>query len=102
MNPLAEVKELHDLNIELMDTLLVISRRFFEYCDKHQIPLEGLNSLANLFDRASRLCEEIGTPYHRNAVISDANLQGKRSDEDLTEPSRKFYIAGFLPEVTIR
>jgi hypothetical protein len=84
---LRQVYELHELNVELMDTLLLIGKRLIEYADKYQIPIEGRANLASLIGRAQRILEEIGTPYNRNPVVSDAILHPKPSDEDFTEPT---------------
>lgn len=58
-----EVRELHELNVELMDTLLVIGQRLVEYADKHGIILEHRDSLALLVGRAQRILDQIGSPY---------------------------------------
>jgi len=87
---LREVRELHELNVELMDTLIVIGQRLIEYADQHNILLERRDNLASLIGRAQRILLEIARPYWRNPVLSDAILQGKRSDEDLTEPRLRF------------
>ncbi len=68
MSIFSEVRELHELNIDLMETLLVIGQRLIEYADKNQIHLGGLESLELLVARAERLVEEIGTPYRKNPI----------------------------------
>ncbi len=84
MNRFENIRELHDLNIELMDTLLVISWRFFEYCETHGIRIDGLDSLARLIDRAANLCGEMGEPYRGKPVIaSDERYHDDSSDEEV-------------------
>lgn len=99
---LREVYELHELNVELMDTLLLIGKRLIEYTDKYQISIEGRSNLASLIGRAQRILEEIGTPYHRNPVLSDAILQGKSSDKDFTEPLGRFCYTLGTPEKVLQ
>jgi hypothetical protein len=92
---LQEVRRLHELNVELMDTLLVIGQRLIRYIDRYGILVEHRDSLALLVGRVQSILLEISRPYNRNPVLSDANLQGKRSDEDLTgPPSRLCYVGG--------
>ena len=44
-----ELDELCELNVELMETLLVVAKRLFEYATKHGIKsLDGLDSLHRL------------------------------------------------------
>jgi hypothetical protein len=88
---LREVYELHELNIELMDTLLVVGQRLIEYADKHDVPINGRSKLASLIGRAQGLLERIGTPYRRNPVLSDASYQHPKpasSDDKSTEPDQ--------------
>jgi hypothetical protein len=66
-----EIRELHELNVELMDTLLVIGQRLVEYADKNGIVIEHRDSLALLIGRAQRILALIGTPYRRNPILSD-------------------------------
>jgi hypothetical protein len=83
-----EVRELHDLNVELMDTLLVIGQRLIEYADKHGIVIEHRDSLALLIGRAQRILALIGTPYGRNPIISE----DRRPRDKLTP-----YLGGVPP-----
>lgn len=68
---LPEVQELHDLNIELMETLVIVGYSFYEYTQKYCIEIEEMDSLGNLLERAGNLLERIGaSPYHGNPVKS--------------------------------
>jgi hypothetical protein len=71
-----EVRELHELNVELMDTLLVIGQRLVEYADEHGIAIEHRDSLALLIGRAQRILALIGAPYRR--ALSSLRLVGLR------------------------
>lgn len=77
------LQELYDLNIELMDTLIVASRRFLDYCKEHDIAFEGLDGFGRLMCKASRICEEIDRPYHKNPVISEAQKDDERPPDKL-------------------
>lgn len=90
MTSLEEVYSLHELNVQLLDTLLVIGQRFIEYIDKYEIAVEGRENLATLIGRAQRLVEEIGTPYRRNPIISDEryhNDSDHSSDDEVPKPT---------------
>jgi len=85
-----ELYEMHRLNVELMDTLILIGFRFMDYCEKHNIAVDGLESLETLIARAEKLVNEIGTPYRGNPIrhLSDENLRDddnrRRLDRTLT------------------
>ena len=81
-----DLTDVYRLNVELLDTLSVVSMRIFQFAEQHGIEIDGLDSLLRLVQRANTLIQEIGKPYRGKLGISDAILQGKRSDEDLTEP----------------
>jgi len=91
-----EVRELHELNVELMDTLLIIGQRIIECADKHDIPIQNRDSLASLIGRAQRLLEEIGNPYRGQPIISDASYHQNNSDDsddNLTEPLARVLLS---------
>jgi hypothetical protein len=88
-NLMDELVELHKMNIQLMDTLTVIAARFLEYDSKYNMHLEGLDSLAYLFGKASKMLEEIGSPYSCNPVKSRMVTED-RGPEDETEPPSRF------------
>lgn len=79
-NKMGEVRQLHELNVELIETLIVIGQRFIESIDRYGIEVEGRDTLAVLIGRAQRLVDEIGTSYSRNPVISDASYHEHDSD----------------------
>jgi hypothetical protein len=89
ISTMREVRELHELNIELMDTLLVIGQRFLAYADRYDIHIEGRENLASLIGRAQHILEQIGRPYLRNPILSDASYHHPKqpaSDDKETEP----------------
>jgi hypothetical protein len=63
-----ELQELHDQNIELLELLIVIGNRFFDYVEKYDMQIDGMESLAALIERAQILLDEIATPYQGNPV----------------------------------
>lgn len=63
-----ELYEMHRLNIELMDTLILIGFRLMDYCDRYGIDLDRRQSLETLIARAEKLVSEIGTPYCGNPI----------------------------------
>ena len=79
--------QLHALNLELIQTLSLVGHRLIEYTKEYGIKVEGLDALSFLLKKAENLMEQIAHPYQSNPLLSDAILQGKRSDEDLTEPN---------------
>lgn len=82
----AEVIRLHRLNLELIDTLAQVGNDFIAYAENHGFKLRDLDGLRHLIRRADSLVKEIA---FGGSLISDAILQGKRSDEDLTEPPKR-------------
>jgi hypothetical protein len=85
-----ETIELHRMNVQLMDTLAVIAARFLEISAKYHLQIEGLDSLAFLFGKASRLCEEMGTPCRKNPIIvSDDRYHQNGSDGEVPPPPRR-------------
>ena len=86
-----EAKELARLNMELMDNLKVIVERFFEYVDKYNIEIEGLESLASLVRRAEALLSQITSlPPRPQKYFRESR------PEDPTEPfSEKYLYLGY-------
>lgn len=72
-----EQKELQELTIELLDTLLIIGKRFLDYKTKYQMEIEGMDSLTRLFEKAKSLTEEIGWPYSGSMPIKSRPVTGK-------------------------
>lgn len=48
---LDDVRQLHELNVELMETLVVVGQRLIEYIDKHGTKIEGRENLVLLVGR---------------------------------------------------
>ena len=88
------LRELEELNIELMDTLLTAVMGFLRYCREHQIQFKELDGLAGLVGRAGRICEEIGEPYHKNPIV-ERFKRDKSKEGDLA--TGLFLIALVLP-----
>jgi hypothetical protein len=80
-----ELLELHELNVQLMETLVLIGKRFFDYTEKYRIEIDGMAGLSSLIGRAVGILDEIGTPYHAHAnpIISDARSDDKRPPDKL-------------------
>jgi len=81
-----DLNRLCDLNVEILETILAVTKRLFDYTNEHGILLSGLDALHRLIRRAERLMEEMdSTPPRIRIRPSDENLHGDKSDEDLTE-----------------
>ena len=65
---LEDVRELHELNVELLEILLVLGQRFIKYMNEYEIRIEGREKLAALIVKAICLLERIGTPYRENPI----------------------------------
>jgi hypothetical protein len=63
-----EVQELHDQSVELLELLVVIGNRFFDYVEKYDMQIEGMESLCALIGKAEKLLEEIASPYRGNPI----------------------------------
>jgi hypothetical protein len=74
---LEEVRELHELNVELLDTLLVVGQCFIEDIDRYGVKVEGREKLAALIGKAICLLERISMPYRGNPM----RPLTKRSDD---------------------
>jgi hypothetical protein len=68
MTRIAEVNELYELNVELLETLLVLGCQILDYAEKHGIPLEGKDRLIWLTGNAQRIMEEIAKPYRGSPI----------------------------------
>ena len=82
---LEEVKQLHALNIELIQVLSSLGKLVM----KLDIPREDLALLSLLLRRADNLMTQIAKPYLGNPVVSDECLRKDKSDEELTEPGSR-------------
>jgi len=91
-----EIRQLHELNMELLETLYAVAQRFFEYANKYEIKVDGLKSLSLLTRKAERLMADMVSPsiLRRNPIRQpDESLQGKKPDEDFTEPACSTFIS---------
>lgn len=64
----------------------------FRYIKSHNLkfsPEDRVDVLEFHLNRIDSICDETEQPLSHSPVISDAILQGKRSDEDLTESPRR-------------
>lgn len=84
-------EEVISLSMELLETLYIVAKRFFEYTDKYHLAVDGLDSLSLLTRRAEALMKELGSPHKlRSDPIrpSDESSQGDGSDDKATAPFR--------------
>jgi hypothetical protein len=84
---------------ELLDCVEAQLFWIIQFAKEHNVPQARLESLNHLVTRTRVIFRELQT-IDAQSTMSDAILQGKRSDEDFTEPPRKFYIDDILPVVT--
>ena len=84
---LDDVRQLHELNVELMETLVVVGQRFIEYMDKHGIKIEGRENLVLLVGRATSLMEQIAMPYRGNPIKRDVT-KSYQNQESLRKMER--------------
>lgn len=54
-----ELIRMHELNMELLDTLTVLLKQVFDYAYQHNLPIENYDALEVLIKRASSLQGEI-------------------------------------------
>jgi hypothetical protein len=59
--------------------LLYARNRFFDYAEKYQMEIEGMDSLSALLERSSSLLEEMGTPYRGNPIIKRDVTKSKQN-----------------------
>ena len=67
---LEEVRELHELNTELMDLLLIIGKRFVQYKEKYHMQIAGMDTLAGLIERAQSIVDQIGADYSQSTLVN--------------------------------
>lgn len=77
-NTIDEALRMHQLNLELLEQLGIACKWLRE--NKIQVP--NRDRFVSLLSKSDALLKEI--------YSSDENLQGKQSDEDLTEPQNGF------------
>lgn len=86
---LGELIRMHELNLELLETLQVTMLWLREYTKKQGIPLPNMTTFDSLVNKAQALLEELreDTPlFPKHRKLSDEFSQKKASDEDFTEP----------------
>jgi len=77
-----EVKQLRDLNVDLMEALIHIAFYLLEYAQKHNIPLPDEDGLINLIGHVRKLIKEIN-----ENIALPPNFQHRfRTPKDSTEP----------------
>lgn len=89
-----ERTELNDriasLNVELLEHLIQALQWLLQYSTTEKVMLPNLKVLGHLLIRSEAIIREMAeqkyNPLTKNPVLSDANLQGKPSDKDLTKP----------------
>jgi hypothetical protein len=67
-NDSKEFIELYELNVELLETLLLVGQQLLDYADKYSISLEGKQRLIFLVRSARKTMEEIAQPYRGNPI----------------------------------
>ena len=92
MNELStELLRMHELNVELLDTLTVLLSQTFDFADKHNIPIEHYDALAALIKRATVLHTEIvegSMPKFLDSRRKVTDFDEYRNDGEVTEPNR--------------
>lgn len=87
---LNEALRIHDLCMELLDTLTVTMLWIKDYAEKNHIPLPNKSTTyASLINKAQSLMQEIGTdspPFLQHRKLSDGFSQPKKPDKDFTVP----------------
>jgi len=71
-------EDITDLSMELLETLYVIAKRFFEYADKYNVTVDGLDSLSLLMGRAEIIMKELGSPLE----LRSNPIRRKFTDDD--------------------
>jgi hypothetical protein len=80
---------LRELNLELLETTAIAAKTVLDYSNVHRIAFPERRVLGHLLKRAASILNEIGMIVDPQIQpLSDAILQGKRPDGDLTAPLR--------------
>jgi hypothetical protein len=83
----SELLRVHQLNIELLNTLEQALLYVQDFCQKRNIPFYD-EKLSLILSKTDNLLDEIGNDSSPNVLckkLADESLQRKRTDEDLTE-----------------
>ncbi|MEO0236513.1 MAG: hypothetical protein ABIM02_07335 [candidate division WOR-3 bacterium] len=87
-----EVKQLRNLNIELMETLIHTMYYIFIYAKDHNIPLPNENTFMNLLKHACKVIREIN-----ETIALPPNFQHRfRTPKDSTEPGFLLALAAII------
>jgi len=84
-----ELLRLHQLNLELLETLELSLLWLKSYTDKYDIPIPKRHIITSLLTKTSNLLNEIGskTPYK---TLRETGIRrfftARKSDKDFTEP----------------
>jgi len=96
-----QLKQLRNLNVELLETLIQTLHSIDNYCRQHAIPLLTDKEIENLVRHTLKLIREINTEISiplrlklklESRNLSDDFLQKDRTDEDFTESFWKIRI----------
>ena len=89
---LQELERMHQLNLELLEQLGVV----FVWILENDVPIPNKDKLDALLNKMHSLMKEL---YSSNSLkilqyqkIADENLQRKQTDEDFTEPVKRFCV----------
>ena len=85
---LQEAVRFKELNIELLDTLVVLTRWFKDFADKHNVELPEGEALEILSRRALNLIREIDSPQESSFVVGK-KIKTRR---DLTDPDDRHQL----------
>jgi hypothetical protein len=89
---LRQVKQLRDLNVQLLETTIQTLSYIDEYCASHSIPLPTENRISCLIRQTINLIEEIN-----EEINLPPNLQHrKRTPSRETEPAKEIYFSLFI------
>jgi hypothetical protein len=90
--PLDEEKEMRELTIELLETLLVIGKRFLDYKKEYNLQIEGMDSLTRLTSKAQTIMEQIGWPYNGTNPIKSRCVTAKDHDDKSPPDKATVYL----------
>lgn len=99
-----ELVRMHELNQELLETLMVAMQWIREYARKNNIPLLNQNTFFSLLNKAETLINEImsnSPPFLQRQIPSDESKQPHKPDEEVTGPKNgvtKLQVTNFHME----
>ena len=93
---LNQLRQLRNLNVELLEILIHTLSFIDNYCREHSIPIPKDRELQNLVRYAIKLIGDINAeivlPSNVQQLLSDENLHRDESNGELTEPEIKSFI----------